>query len=154
MSENNEYKEFINKFAKFMNLSDLLIWHKPYQKTYTYEMAEKVLFKVIPDFNPAQILEKNYKNIICILTDNFMPSPTVFRPYRSMDYSFLDIYTENVKKTLIQQIDHDSYSINLPEEQRYEFIYNIDDLITVAEFYLGLPREADKNNKLSVLLDE
>jgi len=141
------YKEFLDKFTKFMNLSELIMSIKQYRKNYTREMAEKVLYETIPDFNPVQILGGEYKNIIDKLTDNFMPCAKLFRPYRSMDYSFLDKYNENIKKTLIQQINHDSGNIKISDERMYEFIYNIDDLITVSEFYLGI------SNQLSLALD-
>ena len=102
------YDEFIEKLKLFLNNSNKLLFNEKGRRIYTNEQAEKLLHKKVKNFDSNKILEDNYKDIIKLLVYEYMVTDYMFCPYRSYDYTFLDIYNENVKKVIINQIELDS----------------------------------------------
>ena len=148
----NQYKEFIEKFTRFMNLIQIIMFKKKYQKIYTFESGKDRFYRFLSEEHDnfdikirhkmldVQVIRDNGRDIVHTMIYNFMPCEKVFKPYRSYDYSFLDKYSENVKKTLILQIDYESGSIDKPDYM-YKYINNIDDLLAVMEIYVNPPNE-------------
>lgn len=135
------YEEFIEKLKLFLNNSNKFLLNENDRHTYTNDEMEKILHEKVKNFDSNKILQDNYKDIINVLTDEYMVTDRVFCPYRSYDYSFLDIYNENVKKVIISQIELDSDGNSNINQYftLFDSIDNIDDLLTLSEFYLNPP---------------
>ncbi len=143
-----EYEVFIEKLNLLINNSNKLIFKKGFRPTtLTNEDTKKIFNKILEklkyiDFDTLS--KEDHKNIIKHLAYHYMPTDNMFRPYRSYDYSFLDIYNETVKNVMINQIELDSngYCNKRPyDESLFDPIDNIDDLITLTEFYLHPPSQ-------------
>lgn len=143
------YEEFIEKLKLFLNNSNKLLFNEKARHDYTNEQAEKILHKKIKNFDSNKILEDNYVDIIKVLIYEYMVTDRMFCPYRSYDYSFLDIYSDNVKKVMIEQIELDSNGNTSIKEYNKLFnsIDNIDDLLTLSEIYVNPPVQLKLLNK-------
>jgi hypothetical protein len=163
------YEEFIEKLKLFLNNSDILLNNKKIRYSLTNDDAEKILNrklqKIVKNFDSNKILEDNYKDkilednyndIINVFKSDYMITDGIFCPYRSYDYSFLNIYNENVKKVIINQIELDSNgcSILFDYINLYDTLNNIDDLVTLTEFYLNPPSQLKLLNEKKLLNEE
>jgi hypothetical protein len=112
------YEKFISDMKLIFNYSNKLLFNEKGRKIYDNDSTKNQLFKFTNGLNIYETIHENIvhpydyymtnkEKFIKKIIYTFCPTDRLFNPYRSYDYSFLDLYKYEVKETIIKQIELD-----------------------------------------------
>lgn len=141
------YDKFINTMMSIFNSANKLFYSNDGRINYDINLTKIQLFKFVNEFNifetihdrilhPHHYYLSNKENFIKKVRYTFFPTDQIFKPYRSYDYNFLNIYNDKVKDAIIKQIEIDSSENQKMTE--YDNVYDnvdlLEDLETILNF--------------------
>ena len=142
------YEKFIWDMKLLFDYSNKLLFNEKDRRIYANDSTKNQLFKFTNGLNIYETIHENIvhpydyymtnkEKFLNKITCTFCPTDKLFNPYRSYDYSFLDLYKSKVKETIIKQIELDSNGYC--EISKYNDVYIgldlIEDLVQVLEFF-------------------